>query len=55
MNTSNAEKYGRRAGRTDDASEVGENVRKAIAELVKEIRDLQIRVANLESQIHRRR
>jgi hypothetical protein len=48
MSLSNAEMYGRRARNADNHEEVGENVKKAIDELIREIRDLEARVSNLE-------
>jgi polyhydroxyalkanoate synthesis regulator phasin len=48
MSTSNAEMYGRRARDAADHADVGLNVKRAIDELVKEIKELEARVAKLE-------
>jgi uncharacterized protein YlxW (UPF0749 family) len=54
MNTSNAEMYGRRAEGATEIAELGENVKKAIRELANEIKQLNARVARLESEMRRR-
>jgi hypothetical protein len=54
MSLSNAEMHGRRARDAGDFSEVGDNVKRAIDMLVREIKQLEARVANLEAQMHRR-
>lgn len=55
MSLSNAETYARRARDAANHSEVGDSVKKAIDELIKEIKRLQTRVADLESEIRRLR
>ena len=48
MSLSNAEMYARRAKNGDNHEEVGSNVKRAIDELIQEIRDLEARVSILE-------
>jgi hypothetical protein len=54
MSTSDAEMYARRASNADDVEEVGRNTRKAIEALVQTIRELEDRIAVLESKLSRR-
>jgi hypothetical protein len=51
MSLSSAEMYGHRARDTGSHSEVGENVKKATDELIREIKQLELRVANLERKV----
>lgn len=50
MSLSSAETYARRAKNSSTASDVGVNVKKAIDELISEIRRLEQRVAALETE-----
>lgn len=51
MSLSNAESYARRAQHSSDVEEVGRNTRKAIEELIQEIRRLESRVSYVESRV----
>jgi hypothetical protein len=53
MSTSHAELFARRARDATDVAAVGENVKRAIDELVKEIKQLNVRVAGLEADMRR--
>ena len=50
MSTRNAEMYGRRARDADDTKDLGYNVKKAIEELTREIKNLASRLARLEAK-----
>jgi hypothetical protein len=50
MSTSHAEMYGRRAKRARTVEEVGDNVKRAIDELGKAIKDLESKVQRLEAR-----
>jgi hypothetical protein len=50
MSLSSAVMHGRRARDARDFSEVGENVEKAIDQLVKEFKELESRVSSLEAR-----
>jgi hypothetical protein len=50
MSTSSAEMYGRRARDAGSVEEVGDNAKRAIDQLAMAIRDLEARVARLESR-----
>ena len=52
MSMSKAEEYGRRARNADSVEEVGDNIKRAIDELVQAIRGLEARVKRLESGAH---
>jgi len=47
MSTSNAEMYGRRARDAQDFKEVGNNVKRAVDELIRAIKALETRVSRL--------
>jgi hypothetical protein len=51
MSLSNAGMYGRRARAARDVAEVGDNAKRAIDELIKEIKRLQAQVADLEARV----
>ena len=51
MTTFDAEKYGRRAQAAGDVGEIGSAVKHAVDELVRAIRDLEVRVSHLESKM----
>jgi hypothetical protein len=48
MTISDAEKYGRRAQVAGDVAEIGSAVKHAVDELVRAIRDLEVRISRLE-------
>jgi hypothetical protein len=50
MSLSNAEMYGRRARDASDAKTVGDNAKRAIDELIKAIKDLDVKVRRLEAR-----
>jgi hypothetical protein len=49
MSTSNAEMYGRRARDAQDFKDVGNNVKRAVDELIRAIKALETRVSRLEA------
>ena len=51
MSMSTAEKYARRARNSDSLEDVAYNVACAIVELVKAIRELEVRIKRLESEV----
>jgi hypothetical protein len=51
MSLSNADVYARRCRSSDDASEIGDNVYRAVEELIREIKKLQADVRRLESKM----
>jgi hypothetical protein len=50
MSTSEAERFGRRAGHSTDVKELADNVWRAVDALSKAIKDLESRVRRLEAQ-----
>jgi hypothetical protein len=50
MSTSNAEMYGRRARDAQDFKDVGDNVKRAVDELIRAIKALETRVTRLEAR-----
>jgi hypothetical protein len=55
MSVSDAERYARRAKNAQTAEEVGENVKRAVDALVREIKSMQTSIRNLESRVLRLR
>lgn len=51
MSLSNADTYGHRARHATSVADVGDNVYRAVEELIRAIRDLEDRVQHLETRL----